>query len=122
MTPRRSSTSAPDLDDRFDVPLRGVGVDGETRCAHYDGDRDVVAIRFPCCGVYYPCYRCHAEATNHDPEVLPSAAFDEPGILCGRCRTTHAVSTYLAGDDACPDCAAAFNPNCRDHHYRYFED
>lgn len=116
------STLAPSVDDRFEVPLRGIKVDAETRCAHYDTPEDVIAIRFGCCDTYYPCYQCHAAASDHAPERIPREAFDEPSILCGRCRTTLSVHAYLESEDECPACGAAFNPNCRDHHDRYFED
>ena len=39
----------------------GVGVDGETRCAHYRSERDIIAIKFKCCKKWFPCYECHAE-------------------------------------------------------------
>ena len=48
--------------------VRGVDVGPETRCHHYDSDLDVIAIRFPCCGTFYPCYECHLAAANHEPE------------------------------------------------------
>jgi len=117
----RRTTHAPSVDDRFSVPLRGVGVDAETRCAHWDGDVDVVALRFGCCGVFAPCYACHAETVDHDPEPWPRARFDEPAVLCGVCGATLSARTYLDGDDACPNCGAAFNPGCRRHRDRYFE-
>lgn len=118
----RRSTHHPETDDRFEVPLRGIEVDDKTLCAHYDTPEDVIAIRFGCCDTYYPCYQCHADASDHAPVRIPRAAFDEPTILCGRCRTTLSVHTYLTSEDECPACGAEFNPNCRDHHDRYFED
>jgi len=36
--------------------VRGVDVGPETRCRHYDSELDVIAIRFPCCETFYPCY------------------------------------------------------------------
>jgi len=119
-TGERRTTAPPATDDRFAVPLRGVAVDAETRCDHYATARDVVAIRFACCGVYYPCYRCHDALAGHEAERIPRAAFDDPGVLCGACGATLAVTAYLAADDACPDCGAGFNPGCRRHRDRYF--
>jgi uncharacterized CHY-type Zn-finger protein len=84
-----------DARDAVRVPLRGVDVDAETRCAHYDSDRDVVAIRFPCCDVFYPCAACHAAVADHPPERLPPAAFGEGAVSCGACGTVLAASTYL---------------------------
>ncbi|MFW5934483.1 MAG: CHY zinc finger protein [Halolamina sp.] len=48
--------------------VRGVDVGPETRCRHYDSELDVIAIRFPCCGTFYPCYECHLAAADHEPE------------------------------------------------------
>jgi uncharacterized CHY-type Zn-finger protein len=48
--------------------VRGVDVGPETRCRHYDSDLDVIAVRFPCCGTFYPCYECHLVAADHEPE------------------------------------------------------
>lgn len=111
-----------DLDPRFDVPLRGVAVDEQTRCAHYHGPRDVIAIRCPCCDVYYPCHRCHEELAGHPPARWPRARFGEPAVLCGVCRAELTVAAYLACDHVCPHCGAAFNPGCAAHHGLYFED
>lgn len=99
----------------------GVDVDGETRCAHYATDRDVLAIAFPCCGTFYPCFQCHAEAADHEADVWPVSALDHRAILCGACGSRFAVETYLDSPLACPVCEAAFNPGCADHHDRYFE-
>ncbi|WP_412061582.1 CHY zinc finger protein [Rubrivirga sp. IMCC45206] len=117
----RRTTRAPETDARFAVPLRGVSVDAETRCAHYDGATDRVALRFGCCGVFYPCHRCHDETAGHPPAPWLRARFDEPSTLCGACRTTMTAPVYLAADDACPACGAAFNPGCAAHHDLYIE-
>ncbi|WP_459191635.1 CHY zinc finger protein [Halosimplex sp. J119] len=116
----RRTTATPKTDDRFSVPLRGVAVDSETRCGHYDAAVDVVALRFPCCDCYYPCFRCHGALADHDSECVPRNAFDEPAVLCGACGATLSVRAYLDCEDACPECSAAFNPGCRRHHDRYF--
>jgi len=120
-TQTRRTVAPPETDDRFAVPLRGVGVDAETRCAHYDTVRDVVALRFPCCDAYFPCFRCHDAVTDHDSERVPRGAFDEPAVICGLCGTTFSVRTYLDCEDTCPDCDGSFNPGCRRHHDRYFD-
>lgn len=116
----RRTTEPPATDDRFSVPLGGVAVDGETRCAHYDAAVDVVALRFHCCDRYYPCVRCHESVIDHDTERVPREAFDDPAVLCGVCGATLSVRAYLDCDDACPACGAAFNPDCRRHRDRYF--
>ncbi|WP_129112853.1 CHY zinc finger protein [Halegenticoccus tardaugens] len=110
-----------DLDSRFDVPLRGVDVDDETRCAHYRTDRDVVAIKFACCGVYYPCHRCHEALADHDPERWGADDRDEPAVRCGVCGAELAVDAYLTSGHRCPDCDAPFNPGCEAHRSLYFE-
>jgi uncharacterized CHY-type Zn-finger protein len=75
--------------------VRGVAVDGATRCAHYRTDRDVVAIRFACCDAFYACFDCHATVTDHDAGRLPADRLDEPSVRCGACGTVHAARTYL---------------------------
>jgi len=115
-----SAGAVADRDPRFDVPLRGVDVDAETRCAHYDADRDRVAIRFPCCDVFHPCHACHDDRADHPPERWPRARFDEPAVLCGACGHLLGVAAYLACEHRCPACDAAFNPGCAAHADRYF--
>lgn len=116
----RRTVTPPDTDQRFDVSLRGVDVGGETRCTHYDTALDVVALRFPCCGAYYPCFRCHAAVTDHESARVPREQFDEAAVLCGVCEGTLSVRAYLDCDDSCPACGASFNPGCRRHRDRYF--
>lgn len=111
--------SEPD-ESPFAVPIRGVELDPDTRCAHYRTDRDVVAFRFACCDTYYPCHACHDELADHAPQRWPRDRFDEPAVLCGVCRTELAVDGYLDSPAACPSCDAPFNPGCSDHHDRYF--
>ena len=113
-----------DVVDRASVDgteVVGLEVDPETRCAHYHTERDVLAIAFPCCGTFYPCYECHEAVADHEAEVWPLSARDEPALLCGACGRRHAIAAYLDSPLACPDCGAAFNPGCRDHYDRYFE-
>jgi len=117
----RRTTHPPAVDERFPVRLRGAEVDAATRCAHYDDDHDRIAIRFPCCGAYYPCFRCHEDLADHAAERIPRSAFDEPGVFCGACGAVLSVRDYLDCDDACPECDAAFDPGCRRHYDRYFE-
>ena len=107
-------------DDRFDVPLRGVGVDSETRCVHYHTTRDVVAIRFPCCETFVPCFECHEACCEHEAERWPPERFSERAVLCGVCRTKLSIETYLESEHRCPDCKARFNPGCANHRERYF--
>lgn len=104
-----------------EAPIHGVAVDGQGRCAHYAGDRDVVAIRFPCCGRYYACHECHREVEDHEPVRWTDDDFQEEAVLCGACRNVLTVRAYLTGRGACPNCGAAFNPACASHHEFYFE-
>jgi uncharacterized CHY-type Zn-finger protein len=54
----------------------GVDVDPETRCAHWHSPLDIVAIKFKCCGRWYPCYECHSELADHAASVWPADEFD----------------------------------------------
>lgn len=103
-----------------DTTVSGVGLDADTRCAHYDSPRDVIAIRFPCCGEYYACHACHGRLADHDAERWSETAHDERAILCGVCGGEHTIAAYLDCDHACPDCDAAFNPGCANHYHCYF--
>jgi uncharacterized CHY-type Zn-finger protein len=114
------TTRVPTTDDRFSVPLRGLQVDPSTRCAHYDGPKDVVAIRFACCEVYYPCFKCHRATTGHEPIRWPRERQHEPAVLCGVCGGAITAATYLQSTHTCPHCGADFNPGCAAHHDRYF--
>jgi uncharacterized CHY-type Zn-finger protein len=104
------------------APVCGVELDAETRCVHYDSPRDVIAIRFTCCGDWYACYKCHATRAGHDAERWPADAHEERAILCGSCRTELTIFEYLDSDHTCPHCNTAFNPGCANHYDLYFED
>jgi uncharacterized CHY-type Zn-finger protein len=110
----------PTTDGRFDVPLRGVGVDSGTRCRHYHTERDVIAIAFPCCETFFPCFECHETCCEHEPARWPPDRFDERAILCGACGTVLTVEAYLASEHRCPNCSVEFNPGCANHWNRYF--
>lgn len=103
------------------IPVRGVGIDPETRCEHYDGVNDVVAIRFPCCERYYACWECHESISDHEAEVWGRDSNDRLAILCGACGCQLPIARYLTDPTTCPKCEANFNPGCIDHHHRYFE-
>lgn len=98
----------------------GPTVDHQTRCIHYAGPLDVIAIRFHCCGDFYPCFRCHADTAGHAMSVWPRAAFDTHALLCGVCKNTLSIADYQA-TDACPSCGTGFNPGCELHYPLYFE-
>ena len=96
----------------------GVGIDPETRCAHYRGESDVIAIKFYCCRVWYPCHACHAAEASHAPRVWPKSMWEsERAILCGVCGRQQTVNEYMNHESFCPDCKVPFNPGCRLHHH-----
>jgi uncharacterized CHY-type Zn-finger protein len=104
-----------------DTTVFGVAVDQETRCAHYGSECDIIAIKFKCCGEWYPCHSCHAELAGHAPERWPAADFDTHAVLCGACGNQLSVREYLACSSVCPRCGRDFNPGCANHHGLYFE-
>lgn len=102
-----------------DVVVRGLLVDDRTRCRHYCGPLDVIALRFACCGDWYPCHLCHAEVADHDSRVWPADARATEAVVCGMCGHLLRIEEYLDAD-GCTACGAAFNPGCRLHHHLYF--
>jgi uncharacterized CHY-type Zn-finger protein len=101
--------------------VRGVQLDGETRCAHWHGATDIVAIKFRCCGEYFACHECHVALAGHPAEVWPRAEFHSPAVRCGVCGNEQSITAYLADHTACPVCHAEFNPRCAPHHTLYFQ-
>jgi uncharacterized CHY-type Zn-finger protein len=99
----------------------GVGLDPETRCAHYHSELDIIAIRMKCCGVYYACKECHEALAGHPIEVWPREERDTKAVLCGACGCELSISEYMASGYECPSCKARFNPGCRNHYDCYFE-
>ena len=65
--------------------VQGDLIDDETRCAHYGGATDIIAIRFRCCGRWFPCFECHAAEADHLAEIWRASDFDKPAVLCGVC-------------------------------------
>lgn len=103
------------------IEVKGKIVDGETRCVHYHSPLDVIAIKFKCCGYYYPCYQCHEETTDHEPMVWKKEEWNTKAILCGVCKEELTINEYFNSGNHCPHCLAAFNPNCSKHYHLYFE-
>lgn len=99
----------------------GRVIDGLTRCSHYHSLLDIIAIKFPCCNRYYPCFDCHEECAAHRGETWPKSRWEEKAILCGACGTEHSINAYLKDPSRCPACKARFNPRCSLHHHLYFE-
>lgn len=100
--------------------VHGSTIDDETRCAHYSGPTDVIAIKFYCCGAYYPCHLCHEENAGHPATQWPVTMRDTPAVLCGVCGDELTIARYL-GVTGCPTCDAPFNPGCALHKHFYFE-
>jgi uncharacterized CHY-type Zn-finger protein len=98
----------------------GVEVDAETRCAHWHSPLDIIAIKFKCCGRWFPCFDCHSELADHAAAVWPADEFDERAILCGACGAKLTIEQYSNCESMCPACGAAFNPGCSKHRHLYF--
>ncbi len=105
----------------FGEIVKGTGVDTQTRCAHYHKLFDIIAIKFKCCGEWFPCFECHAENADHPAKVWSKNEFDTKAILCGNCGHQLTIDEYVTCDSICPKCAAAFNPGCALHYDLYFE-
>jgi uncharacterized CHY-type Zn-finger protein len=101
--------------------VRGLDLDPQTRCAHWHSQVDIVALKMRCCGVYYACRDSHDALAEHAAQVWPPSAWETPAVLCGACGIELSIAAYLACDDACPACGAAFNPGCKLHRHLYFE-
>lgn len=101
--------------------IKGNPKDEYTRCEHYHSPYDVIAIKFKCCNEYYPCYYCHQEKADHQPEIWKKSEFDAKAVLCGICKNEMTIHEYLNSNNCCPYCHTAFNPNCKNHYHLYFE-
>jgi len=104
------------------LDVRGVDLDPLTRCVHYRGATDIIAIKMKCCGAYYACKDCHRELADHAIEVWPRSEWNEWGILCGACGQELTIRQYMQCESQCPACGAGFNPGCRYHYQFYFEE
>jgi uncharacterized CHY-type Zn-finger protein len=101
--------------------VRGVDLDANTRCRHYHGPTDIIAIKMKCCGEYYACKDCHEEQAGHTIQVWPQNEWSTPAILCGNCNAELTINEYLASNSSCPNCSAHFNPRCSNHYHFYFD-
>ncbi len=101
--------------------IHGVGIDPKTRCAHYPTGLDIIAIKFRCCGHWFPCFECHTETARHQARVWPRNERNTKAILCGACGRQLSITEYFESSSACPSCGAQFNPGCQNHYHLYFE-
>ena len=100
----------------------GTDVDRQTRCAHYKSNVDIIAIKFKCCERWFSCFQCHAEHTNHQPEVWSVSERNTLAVLCGKCGHQLSITEYFECASICPKCRNEFNPRCTLHYNLYFED
>ncbi len=102
--------------------VRGICVDAEARCAHYDSPFDVIAIKVKCCRTYFACKDCHNALVDHSLEPWSAEERAHRAVLCGVCRSELTIAEYLESSSHCPTCNASFNPRCREHHGYDFAD
>lgn len=102
------------------VQVHGVDIDSRTGCAHYRSELDIIAIKFKCCGAYYPCYDCHEAEASHPARVWQRFEFGEKAVLCGACGQELTIDQYLQCGAVCPACQSGFNPGCKYHYHLYF--
>ena len=101
--------------------VNGVGIDPQSRCAHYHSSLDIIAIKFKCCSRWYPCFECHSETADHQPATWPIDERDVKAILCGICGHQLTIAEYFRSGSACSSCHSQFNPGCENHYDLYFE-
>ncbi len=101
--------------------VNGVNVDPNTRCGHYHSELDIIAIKFKCCGEWFPCFECHMAFADHESKVWPRDDFHMRAIMCGECGNQLSIRKYLNSDSTCPRCKSKFNPGCSKHYHLYFE-
>jgi uncharacterized CHY-type Zn-finger protein len=101
--------------------VRGIDLDPQTRCGHWHGPTDIIAIKFKCCGTYYACKDCHLALADHPIATWPQSAWQAEAIRCGACGAELTIADYMASGSQCPQCQADFNPRCRLHYQFYFD-
>ena len=103
------------------MKIEGVNVDKQSRCKHWHGANDILAIKFKCCNRWFSCIECHNELTDHDVIKWENAQFSDKAIYCGHCGHIFSIKEYLDSSNFCPKCNAKFNPRCKNHHHLYFK-
>jgi len=102
------------------LEVRGIELDPQTRCAHYNSPLDIIAIKFKCCDAYFACKDCHAALADHPVKPWSREERQRKAVLCGACGSELTIAAYLESSDRCPACGASFNPGCRKHRAYYF--
>lgn len=108
----------------------GKLVDEFSRCVHWHGEKDIIALKFKCCpDVYYPCYSCHNEINSEDHVIEKYDIHNDKDknlIICGICKTEMTFEQYKTTDETnllkCYNCKSPFNPGCKYHYNLYFEN
>ncbi|CAN5321311.1 CHY zinc finger protein [soil metagenome] len=100
--------------------VNGVDIDPQTRCVHYHSDLDIIAIKFKCCGDWYPCIDCHTTVAGHEADTWKATERDAVTVLCGHCGRQLTTNEYTNCDSTCPACSSGFNPGCLRHLHLYF--
>jgi uncharacterized CHY-type Zn-finger protein len=92
------------------IEVFGVDVDAETRCAHWNSELDIIAIKFKCCGRWFPCLGCHKAVADHDAIVWPAGERDSKAVLCGACGHQLSIDEYFHGRFDVPCMRERFQP------------
>ena len=100
--------------------VQGVDIDAETRCAHWNTNLDIIAIKFKCCGEWFPCFECHSAIADHKASVWPKDEREAKAVLCGACGHKLTIAKYFECGSICPKCENRFNPGCAKHYHLYF--
>lgn len=100
------------------TPVFGLPIDAHTRCVHWAGPVDVVALSHPCCRRFYPCAECHDAVADHERRTWPAEGGDKVA-LCGGCGALMTATEYMQAKE-CGSCGHGFNPRCARHRDRYF--
>ncbi|RLV91211.1 Helper of Tim protein 13 [Spathaspora sp. JA1] len=104
------------------ITLQGQLTDKHTRCIHYHSKLDIIALKFKCCQIYYPCFKCHQELTNHKVSRYNSNDLATVKvILCGECFHELSFDEYKNNNMKCVYCHNNFNPGCSLHLDLYFD-
>jgi uncharacterized CHY-type Zn-finger protein len=101
--------------------VHGINLDAQTRCRHYHGPTDIIAIKMKCCGLFYACTDCHAALADHPAAVWSQDEWNQPAVFCGACGATLTILEYMQSASRCPACQAQFNPRCSNHYHLYFQ-